>query len=85
MRRRHAISPGLFGHYQDLGIPSLKRPDSAVCNLILAWCHQVRTTVMGAPVDVGARLGVAWPQGLHVEWLVQQAYMARPIRLSGSL
>ena len=36
MRQRHAISPGFFGHYQDLGISSLKRHDSAVCNCILS-------------------------------------------------
>ena len=35
MRRRHAISPGFAGHYQDLGISSLKGHDSA-CNLILS-------------------------------------------------
>ena len=35
MRRRHAISPGFSGHYQDLGISSLKRHDSA-CNIILS-------------------------------------------------
>ena len=35
MRRRHAISPGFPGHYQDLGISSTKRHDSA-CNLILS-------------------------------------------------
>jgi hypothetical protein len=29
MRRRHAISPGFFGHYQDLGMLSLKRHGSA--------------------------------------------------------
>ena len=35
MRRLHAISPGLYGHYQDLGISSLKGHDSA-CNLTLS-------------------------------------------------
>ena len=35
IRRRHAISPGFSGHYQDLGKSSLKRHDSA-CNLILS-------------------------------------------------
>ena len=43
MRRRHAISPGCSDHYQDLGILSLKRHDSAVCNLTLSvesiLCH----------------------------------------------
>ena len=39
MRRRHAISPGCFGHYQDQGIASLK------CtilpgNLFLVWIQQ---------------------------------------------
>ena len=28
MSRRHAISPGFFGHYQDLGISRLKGHDS---------------------------------------------------------
>ena len=35
MRQRHAISPQFFGHYQDLGISSLKGYDSA-CNIILS-------------------------------------------------
>ena len=35
MRRRHAISPGFSGHYQDLGIASLKLHASA-CNLIIS-------------------------------------------------
>ena len=35
MRRRHAISPGCSGHYQDLGISSLTRHGSA-CNSILS-------------------------------------------------
>ena len=28
MRRRHAISPGFYGHYQDLGIWSKNRHDA---------------------------------------------------------
>ena len=36
MRRRHAKSPGLSGDYQDLGILSLKRRDSADCNHMLS-------------------------------------------------
>ena len=35
MRRRHAISPGFFDHYQDIGIGSRKRPNSA-CKLIVS-------------------------------------------------
>ena len=35
MRRRHAISPDFSGHYQDLGMSSLKRSDSA-SNIILS-------------------------------------------------
>ena len=35
MRRCHAVSPGLSGHYQYLGMSSIKRYDSA-CNLILS-------------------------------------------------
>ena len=35
MRRRHAISPGFCGHYQDLGTPSFKSHDYA-CNDILS-------------------------------------------------
>ena len=35
MRRGHAVPPVFSGHYQDLGIESLKMHDSA-CNLILS-------------------------------------------------
>ena len=35
MHRRHAISPGLAGHYQDIGILSFNIHDSA-CNLTLS-------------------------------------------------
>ena len=40
MRRRHAVSPGFSGHYQDLGIPNLKGHDSA-CNLIVSVALRV--------------------------------------------
>ena len=36
MRRRHTISLGFSGHYQDLGLSSLEMNDSADCNLILS-------------------------------------------------
>ena len=42
MRRHHAVPSGLSGHYQDLGISSLKLRDSA-CNVILSvvlWTEQ---------------------------------------------
>ena len=35
MHRRNAISPGFFGHYQDLGISSLKGMILRICNSIL--------------------------------------------------
>ena len=47
MRRRHAISPGSFGHYQDIGIASITRHDPA-CNLIrIAGMHVVRAGRLG--------------------------------------
>ena len=42
MRRRHAISPGFSGHYQDLGIASRKKHDSA-CKLVLSVDSRTRS------------------------------------------
>ena len=53
MRRRHAISPGFAGHYQDLDTSSLARDDSA-CNFILS--------VARADGAAGARSGGQFPR-----------------------
>ena len=42
MRRGLAVSLGFSGHYQDIGISSLKRHDAA-CNFILSVVLQTRS------------------------------------------
>ena len=73
MRRPHAISPGFYGHYQDLGMSSLTSRVS-VCNLILSVDICIRSTVrmrmVGAPSALLDRVEV---QGRLVLLLLAQA------------
>ena len=60
MRRRHVTSPGFSGHYQDIGISSLKEHDST-CNLILSvgmrsQAHQQRQRTLRTRAAVGGEM-----------------------------
>ena len=46
MRRRHVISPGISGHYQDLGNLSSKMHDSACNYLFLAWRLHIEPNIV---------------------------------------
>ena len=56
MRRRNAMSPGLSGHYQDLGIPSLKRHASAYNRILSVGSARgkVRVLIWDSPCNAEA-------------------------------